>query len=120
MKANGRMTRPTEWVTTCTRMELPTTGSGRTTSSTEMELKLGLMGLAMKARTTRARSMAEGRSNLLMEVSTQEISNIMKFPGEGSTFGLMEKHTMGNGKRIKCMVTESSRGRTGKDMRGTS
>jgi hypothetical protein len=120
MRVNGKMIKLTAWATICTRMAPPTTESGRTTSSTETELKLGLMERAMKALTMRARNTAEELSNLLMAVSTLEISNIMKSLGEESTSGQTGKHTMDSGRRIKCTATESSRGRTAKDMKATS
>ncbi len=53
-----------------------------------------------------ARKKAKANSLLLMEVSTKENSNLMKYVDLGNTLGQMENNMKVNGLIIKCTVKE--------------
>ena len=69
----------------------------------EKVLKHGLMVLSMKAVTLKEKSMEKVLLLLLMDLSTMETSSTMKFLEKESMYGLMERHMMVNGRRIRCM-----------------
>lgn len=54
-----------------------------------------------------------------MEVSTQANFFQMKYQAQVDTFGLMVKHLMESGSKIRCMATVNFSGRTGKSMLGS-
>jgi hypothetical protein len=103
---SGRMTKLMVMAATLMRMELPMLESGRTISNTGKEWKLGRMALSMKDNTLKERSTAREPSHLQMAVCIQETLYKMKLVAKVAMFGLTERLTKGNGKRIRCMAME--------------
>ena len=77
------------------------------------------MELSTKVTTLKERNMERGLLPLQMGAYTQETFSIMKYLGEGSTSGLMARHTMGSGRRIKCMGMALCSGKMESDMKVT-
>jgi hypothetical protein len=117
MRVNGRMIRHMEWATTSMRMELPIMESGKMTNSMGRELKHGLIVQNMKASIMKVKNTERELCSLLMVVSTQGTSSLMKYQAKENMFGQMENLTKDNGRKIKCMDMVCSLGKMEKDMK---
>ena len=104
MKANGRMIRLMEWVIISMQMVLHITESGKTTNNTEKGQRPGQMERGTKAHILKEKNMEKEFYSLQMGVSIMEISNTTKYQGKANMYGLIRRHMMVSGKRIKCMA----------------
>jgi hypothetical protein len=79
MKATGRMIRLMDLAFIPTKMAQDMRETGKRTSSTVRELRLGPMALATKANMRRAKNMDRVKLNGVMAAPIREASMIMKF-----------------------------------------
>lgn len=114
MKENGKMIKRVDTELTLIVMEPHTKDIGRTTYSTEMELRCGLTGANMKASTDKAKSMGSACTNGQMAAHTKATGPPIGSKGRASTPGQTEESTMENGGTIKCM----DKARTDGEMEG--
>lgn len=107
MTVSGKMIKLMAWDIICTLMEPPITENGRMTNNTAKALRHGQMAQGMKGHILKAKSMERGPCALLMGVSILETFSSTKSQEEVNMFGLMASRMKDNGRRIKCMDTES-------------
>ena len=117
---NGRTTKRMGMVATLTQTEQLTLESGKMTNSMEREWKPGLMEPSMKANIRTERSMGKEPLLSLMGLFTQEISFRTRFQEGDDMFGQMVKTMKDLGRKIKCMGTANSLGKTESGMKGIS
>ena len=93
-----------------TRMELLTKVNGSKISTMALARSSGSMAQCMKVSMRMVESMDEDVSPGRMVVATAENSSITVWRGKVFTFGQINVSILDNGRKIRCMVRESSPG----------